>query len=122
MIDWAASFEAAGLDVGIDIKPGGDPNSINLRSKGVVPVAVLTTPEFDAITVDPATVRFADASPVRWSGEDVDNDDDTDLLLHFRTQALDLNRDSTEATLTGSTCDGQSIEGTDSVKIVPPRK
>ncbi len=30
------------IDVEIDIKPGSDPNSINLKSRGVVPVAVLT--------------------------------------------------------------------------------
>ena len=64
-------------EVDIDIKPGSDPNSINLKSKGVVPVAVLTTPDFDAATVDPATVEFAGASPVRWTMEDVDGDTDT---------------------------------------------
>ena len=34
--------------VTIDIKPGSFPNRINLRSKGVIPVAVLTTATFDA--------------------------------------------------------------------------
>jgi len=36
------------LTVAIDIKPGSDPNAINPNSKGVIPVAILTTPEFDA--------------------------------------------------------------------------
>lgn len=31
--------------VSIDIKPGSDPNSINLGSRGVIPVPMLTTPE-----------------------------------------------------------------------------
>ena len=44
--------------VEIDIKPGSDPNSINLRSKGVIPVAILTTEDFDATTVDPLSVEF----------------------------------------------------------------
>jgi len=109
-------------DVTIDIKPGSDPNSINLKSKGVVPVAVLTADEFDATTVDPATVLFADASPVRWALEDVDGDGDVDLVLHFKTQNLGLDADSTEATLTGSTYDGQDIQGTDGVRIVPGSK
>lgn len=105
--------------VAIDIKPGSYPNSINLKSKGVVPVAVLTTPDFDASTVDPATVVFADASPVRWAIEDVDGDGDMDMLFHFNTQQLNLTLSSTEATLTGNTTDGTPIKGTDSVKVVP---
>ena len=46
------------VEVEIDIKPGSDPNSINLKSKGVVPVAVLTTDDFDASDVDPDTVTL----------------------------------------------------------------
>jgi len=103
----------------IDIKPGSYPNSINLKSKGVVPVAVLTTDDFDASTVDPDTVLFAGASPLRWAREDVDGDGDTDLLFHFKTQELDLDENSTEAFLTGYTFDGQFIWGTDTVNIVP---
>ena len=110
------------IPVEIDIKPGSDPNSINLKSKGVVPVAALTTEEFDASTVGPNTVAFAGAEPVRCTMEDVDGDGDTDLLLHFRTQDLDLDENSTEATLTGETTDGMPIEGTDSVNIVPKGK
>jgi len=105
--------------VTIDIKPGSDPNSINLGSKGVVPVAVLTTEDFDASTVDPGTVLFADAYPVKWAMEDVDYDGDMDMLLHFKTQDLNLNQDSAEATLTGETMGGTPIEGTDTVNIVP---
>lgn len=107
--------------VEIDIKPGSDPNSINLKSKGVVPVAILTTEDFDASTVDPVTVIFAGAEPVRWSWDDVDRDGDDDLILHFKTQELELDENSTEATLTGSTSDG-TIEGTDTVNIVPKGK
>jgi hypothetical protein len=84
-----------------------------------VPVAVLTTPAFDAKNVDPSTVLFAGASPVRWTMEDVDGDGDMDMLFHFNTQELNLVSGSTEATLTGYTTWGNPITGTDSVKIVP---
>ena len=33
--------------------PGSDPNSINLKSKGVVPVAVLTTNRTESHGADP---------------------------------------------------------------------
>jgi len=107
--------------VEIDIKPGSYPNSINLKSKGVLPVAVLTTVEFDATTVDPATVEFAEASPLRWTLEDVDYDGDEDMLFHFKTQELNLDENSTEAALTGQINDGDEISGTDDVRIVPQK-
>ncbi|MBL7208954.1 MAG: hypothetical protein ISS52_02525 [Dehalococcoidia bacterium] len=110
------------IEVEIDIKPGSYPNSINLKSKGKVPVAVLTTDDFDASTIDPETILFADAEPVRWTMEDVDDDDDMDLLLHFKTQDLNLTEESTEATLTGTTYGEQPIQGTDTVNIVPKGK
>jgi len=110
------------VEIGIDIKPGGNPNSINLKSRGVVPVAVMTNDEFDASTINPETVCFASAAGVRWTIEDIDFDGDMDLLFHFKTQDLHLEKDSTEATLTGITYDGQVIEGTDTVKIVPKGK
>lgn len=105
----------------IDIKPGSYPNSINLKSKGVVPVAVLTNNDLDVTTIDPATVLFAGASPLRWTTEDVDGDGDLDLLFHFKTQELALDTASTEATLTGETTTGQAFRGTDTVNIVPKK-
>jgi len=108
----------------IDIKPGSFPNSINLKSKGVVPVAVLATDDFDASTVDPGTVEFAWAPPIRWTMEDVNGDGRPDMLFHFDTQALGLTQGSTEAILTGYTNGAipLPVEGTDSVNIVPKSK
>lgn len=65
--------------------------SINLESKRLVPVAVLSTDDFDASTVDPRLVKFACASPVCWTLEDVDGDGDMDKLFHFKTEDLNLN-------------------------------
>ena len=104
----------------IDIKPGSDLNNINLKSKGVVPVAVLSTDDFDASTIDTDTdtVKFAGVSPVRWTMEDVDDDGDEDMLFHFRTKDLELDENSTKATLT---VDGIAA-GTDTVRIVQSKK
>lgn len=110
------------VDVQVDIKPGSEQNSINLKSKGVVPVAVLATDDFDATTIDPATAQFAGAAPERWSFEDVDDDGDDDIIFHFRTQELALDQNSTEATLTANLLTGEEVSGTDEVRIVPSKK
>jgi hypothetical protein len=105
--------------ISIDIKPGETPNSINLKSQGVIPVAILTTDTFDATTVNAATIRFGktgtEAAIVRSALEDVDGDGDTDLRLDFTTQATGIQCGDTSASLTGETADGQPIQGSDAI-------
>ena len=111
----------------VDIKPGSYPNVINLGSHGVIPVAILTTEEFDATTVDPDTVELAGASvAIRGNGrrllsteEDVDGDGDIDLLVHVETENLGLESGVTEAVVTGQTYAVQEITGTDTLELVP---
>ena len=107
------------VEVTIDIKPGSYPNSINLKSRGKVPVAILTTDDFDAYDVDPVSCEFAGAYPLRWNMEDVDHDGDYDMLFHLMTQELNLTKESTEATMECETFEGIQTTGTDSVNIVP---
>jgi hypothetical protein len=108
------------IEVVIDIKPGSDTNPINPRSKGKIPVAILTTRTFDATTVDPGTVRFGrtgtEAAPVQSALEDVDGD--LDMILHFNTQETGIQCRDTSASLTGKTFSGQAIQGSDSIVTV----
>lgn len=114
----------------IDIKPGSDPNSINCNNANeVIAVAILTTDDFDATTVDHTTVTFegADETHVdkktglpRRHEEDVDGDGDTDLVFHFRLGDTGLNCASTDGTLTGETFGGTGVVGTDAVRMVEP--
>jgi len=110
------------LEVAIDIKPGSFPNSINLGSRGVIPVAILTTNTFDATTVNPTKVLFgatgSEAGPIHSSLEDVDGDGDTDLILQFNAEATGIQCGNTSASLTGKTFGGQVIHGSDSVNTV----
>ncbi len=88
------------------------------RGNAVVPVAILTTDNFDATTVDHSSVRFGVAAethvnkqnnqPKRHE-EDVDNDGDTDLLFHFRVNETGYDCNSTETSLTGATFAGETF-------------
>ena len=57
------------LPIAIDIKPGSDPNAVNLGSDGVIAVAILTTSmvagnsvDFDVTAVDQSTLTLAGVS------------------------------------------------------------
>jgi hypothetical protein len=114
------------LSVQIDIKPGAYPNVINLGSNGNVPVAILSTANFDATTVDPTTITLAGAdvklkgngSPL-FSFVDVNGDGLLDILVHINTSAFELTDSDTEAVLKGKTFDGVRIRGVDTIRIVP---
>ncbi len=116
------------LQVAIDIKPGSDPNSINCDAEGeTITVAILTNGDFDATAVDHTTVSFEGAGELhvntktgelRRHEEDVDEDGDMDLVLHFRSSDTDLTCDAADATLKGETFGGTRTEGTDAVRMI----
>jgi Mg-chelatase subunit ChlD len=131
-----ATFEEIAADicpteVEIDIKPGSYPNAINCNTnrEGVIPVAIRTTADFDATTVDPSSLRFGSPSTVIGGGgatlahgsghiEDVDYDGDVDFVGHFPVKDAGFTDGDTEGVLVGLTESGESIAGIDSVKIV----
>lgn len=108
----------AGLTV--DIKPGSFPNAINPTSKGVIPVAILTTSTFDATTIDPASVKFGpNGAQLSYSHiDDVNNDGLQDLLLQFNTQDTGIKCADSMAVVVGNTFSGTQVAGSDSIKTV----
>jgi len=128
------------ISVNLDIKPTSCPNPLNTKSKGVLPVAILGTEDFDVMTVDPATLLLEGVAPLRWNFEDVSTpvgpDADTcdcttegadgymDMTLKFDSQvivdSLGLVEDGEVRllTLTGMTYDSTDIEGQDCVRII----
>ncbi|NIO09766.1 MAG: hypothetical protein GTO40_17890 [Deltaproteobacteria bacterium] len=115
-------------EVPIDIKPGSYPNSINLGSQGVVPVAILSSDSFDATNVVPDTVELSGAAvAMRGKGnkymaheEDVNGDGLVDLVVQVGVQNLDPGQfQEGYAVLTAQTYDGVSVGGEDEITIVP---
>lgn len=116
------------IEVDIDVKPGSDPNAVNPNSKGLITVAILHTDDFDPVArADVSTLRFDDPDDVDDNGaepahqghaEDVDQDGDDDLVLHFPTGETHFDGDETDGKLVGTTNDGTPLFGTDTVKLV----
>lgn len=55
----------------VDIKPTSCPNPLNVKSNGVLPVAILGSAEYDVTQVDTTTILLEGVAPLRWSLEDV---------------------------------------------------
>ncbi|MCH7761877.1 T9SS type A sorting domain-containing protein [candidate division TA06 bacterium] len=129
--------------VEFDIKPESCPNALNTKGKGVLPVAILGTADFDVTTIDPSTVQLEGVPALRWNMEDVatpvptnglDECDCTtegpdgllDFSFKFNKQAViaanaalsgGSGGDEVVLTLTGKLQDGTTIEGNDCVVI-----
>lgn len=116
--------------VDIVLRPGSghNPVKINLNSNGVLPLAILSTADFDALQVDRETLKFGATGEEeslsklgngrpQCSEKDVNNNDLTDLVCHFRIQLMGFDYDSTEGILTGALFSGQQIFGSVGVQI-----
>ncbi|MGH2711994.1 MAG: hypothetical protein ACRDH9_12430 [Actinomycetota bacterium] len=116
------------VPVVINIKPGSFENPLNLKSNGVIPLAILTTmageyglpTDFDALTVHATSVRFGPEGVVTAGGgaseshglghiedalertDEKTRDGDLDMVLHFRTQESELDGTETMACVRGT--------------------
>ena len=129
------------LPVAFDIRPGSCPNPLNVRSRGVLPTAILGTADFDVSDLDPETVTLAGVPPLRWSTEDVSTPFDgepllssdcigqgadgfDDVTLKFDTRAIVAalgsvaDGQSVVLELTGALKNGTPVQGRDVVRIV----
>ena len=134
------------VPVAINIHPGSFKNPINLKSNGVIPVAVLTTKAgeyglplaFDATKIQPLTARFG-PKPVVTAGngapeshakghiedaiersDEKTKDGDLDMVLHFDTQKSMLTGTETEACVRGRFGPSNIVfQGCDTVTFVP---
>jgi hypothetical protein len=108
----------------LDIKPGSYPNSINTKSNGVIPVALLGSANLDVTTVDVTTLRFGpnDAQPKHDPTDpdvytehlqDVNYDGYTDLVSHYKTKQTGIAVGQVSAEL-----DYDSTPVSDSINVI----
>jgi hypothetical protein len=106
--------------VNIDINP----NTISLRSRGIIQVAILSTSSFNA----PTTVRMSsltfgrtgdEQSLIRCNTGDVNEDGLLDLICQFDSQKAAFQAGDTTGILKGTTIEGIRFQGEDSVRIIP---
>ena len=125
------------IEVTIDIKPGSDPNSINLGDHGLLPVAILGSANFDVTEINPTSIELGGVSlalrgsqkkgiKLAYSYDNVDEDIYKDMMIFFDVQQLVADKVLVDTTialeLTGNldvVLGGTPIKGTDSVNIVP---
>lgn len=135
------------VTVPLDIKPGSCPNPLNVKSNGVLPVAIVGTEDLDVTQIDPTSVRLAGVAPIRSGYEDVSEpyyfledepsiydcseygaDGMMDLTLKFKTQEI-VNAlgevddgDVVILQVTGVLDDGTELVGEDAIVIVKKGK
>jgi len=118
--------------IDIDIKPDSTPNSINPMNEGVIPVAIISSDNFDASGVDGATLRFATeeatpshdlSDPIEFTAhlKDVNRDGSLDLVTHYSSSETGIKFGDILACLSGETLAGESFRGCDALRTVPDR-
>ena len=116
--------QGQGIDIGIDIKPASPTNHVNPNSRGRIKVAILSTPELDALTmIDRDTVRFGrtgtEESLLRCKkrGRDVNKDGLRDLVCVFSIPLTGFQKGDQVGILSAQTADGIALTGSDSIQV-----
>ncbi len=59
------------IEVDFDVHPQSCPNPLNVKSKGVVPMAILGREDFDVADINISSIQINGVSPVNYAYEDV---------------------------------------------------
>lgn len=114
------------IQIRIDIQPGEVPNRIQPARRVLLPVAILSGPDFmPTIEVDRGSLTFgpngSEALVVSCQSTvgDLSGDGLADLLCYFRVEHTGFRLEHTEGVLRGRTIHGVPIEGKDAVQVSP---
>ena len=104
---------------GIDVKPGSDVNPIQLKGKGVVPIALLSSPNLDATKIDVTLLRAGpgQAAASQSAKQDINGDGRLDLMVHFPQELLGLTAPSTQLCVSGTLPDQTTFTSCDPVRV-----
>jgi len=110
--------------VGIDVKPGDPTNPVSWQTPSRVPVAVLSSPGFDApAAVVVSTIRFGrtgtEAPAIHCSADDVNGDRLPDLVCTFSARQAFFVLGDTVGVLRALTTGRVPVVGRDAVRLVP---
>ncbi len=129
------------IEVPLDIKPQSCPNPVNFRDRGLLPVAILGTEDFDVTLIDISTITLSGVYPMKWDYEDVATpyydpimdcyscstdgmDGYLDLTLKFDAQEFiatlgpTAGGDCVTVEINGQLYDATPIIGSDVIKII----
>ena len=114
----------------IDVRPGSrDIVPLNPEGHGTLPVALLSSKNFNALTVDQDSLRFGatgdEDSLVRCNKAmqrtDVNHDGFPDLVCHFDMQKANFQLGDAQAHVTGTNA-GTPFDGQGYLKVVPGKR
>lgn len=115
--------------INIEVKPGNDAIApINPRSKGKIPVALLSSVKFNAMNVDVSSLTFGATGDEKsfshcgQSGEDVNGDGRPDLVCHFENQVAGFEKGDLVGIVRGKMTWGTRIEGRAFLKVVNEKR
>ncbi|MBW2388242.1 MAG: hypothetical protein JRG89_07365, partial [Deltaproteobacteria bacterium] len=109
--------------VEIDVDPDSEENRVNLNSNGMLRVAILGSPDFDAADIDVTRTFLGSvrATPAHKKGghvEDVNDDGLLDLVTHYRIRTSGIEPGDVEICLRGQLNDRTPFTGCGRISTV----
>jgi hypothetical protein len=111
--------------VNIDVKPGQTKDSrLNPKSRGVIPVAILSKEGFKPMEVDPTSLGFGASGDepslqgCHKQGKDLNGDGVPDLVCNFDNEKANFEVGETVGTMKGKAA-GKMFEGYGDLKVFP---
>jgi hypothetical protein len=113
-----ATYFTPALSIAIDVRPNNAGNKVFPNKSGKLPVALLSSAEFNAVQVNPASLKFGSGEAAITEVpdiEDVDGQFGADMVARFNVQDAGIFCGDSDVTLAGETYAGEPFASTDSI-------